>query len=199
MATFILIVLFYSIYTLVLFISAYSNDTADIAHSDFERTHTPSLIDLSEEDRNDYCIVDDYIKYTICPSYHHQILKGEIDYYQKDSYDFLSNLYVNILFSMISLEVFDVEKWRTFYFFVALVIGYICYYIVTLLYKKYSTIRIKDYYEIYTSYDWHNHYRYLLSIEKNVIFRHMLRKIVAALNFIGCWLVMLVYTCVINL
>ena len=85
MGTFILVVVFCLIYAIILFAIAYSGDTADIAYLDFENTHDPSLVDLSEEERASYCIVDDYIKNTICPRYHHRILKNEISHYQKDN------------------------------------------------------------------------------------------------------------------
>ena len=64
------------------------------------------------------------------------------------------------------------------YTFVALVIGYVCYFLVWLLYKKYSSYRITSYYEIYPSYDWKSHYDYLLGQKKTVIYRYLLRNIV---------------------
>ena len=186
METFILIVLFYLFLAFVSFVIVYANDTADIANNDFE-TYEPSVSDLSEEERTSIYTIDNYIKSTICPRYHHQILKNEINHYQKDNMVAQIALWFIVPFwSNITLKILDIERWWTLHFVVTLVIGILCYFVVWLLYNKYSSYRIKDYHEIHSSYDWESHYDYLCSIKKNVIFRYMLR------NTIG-WLAILCF------
>lgn len=187
MNTFIIIILFYLFYALISFVIVYANDTADIANDDFENTCEPSLIDLSEEDRTSYCIVDDYIKNTICPRYHHKILKNEINNYQKTESFYPSFFFINLYCSVALLKTLGVEKWFVLFLVITIIIGYACYFVVWLLYrcKKHSTIRIKSYHEIHSSYDWESHYAYLCSIKKNVIFRHMLRNTVCILAVLG--------------
>lgn len=175
MGTFILIILFYLFLAFVSFVIVYANDIADIANNDFE-TYEPSIRDLSEEERTSICTVDYYIKNTVCPRYHHQILRNEINIYQNNEFSF-SFFLVNLCCSGILIKALGVEKWIALFLLVTIIIGYACYFVVWLLYKhkKHSTIRITSYYEIHSSYDWESHYKYLLSIKKNVVFRYMLR------------------------
>lgn len=185
-----LIILFYLIYALVSFAIVYSGDTADIANNDFE-PYNPSISDLSEEERASYCALDNYIKTTICPRYQHQILKNEINYYQKNGI-FPELLIINMSLSAILLKALSVERWWFFSYLVVLIIGFICSFVVWLIYEKYSSVRIKDYYEIHSSYDWESHYNYLLRIQENVIFRYKLRNIVSFLAFL-CFIVATYY------
>ncbi len=187
-----LIALFYLIYALISFAIIYSGDTADIADTDFE-DYSPSISDLSEEERTDYCTLDSYIKTTICPRYHYQILKNEINYYQKDNIGFLYIFFANACLCIVPLKILGIETWLILYYFVTLIIGFICSFVVWLLYTKYSPYRIKDYYEIHSSYNWESHYKYLLRIKENVIFRHILRKFLGYLLLliafiIGVWM-----------
>lgn len=187
METFILIILFYLFLAFVSFVIVYADDTADIANDDFE-SYEPSINDLSEEERADYCIVDGYIKDTICPRYHHQILKNEIDHYQNDEScapSLAHFLMINLVLSVIPLKI--VRIWSFFSYLIAFVIGCVCFFVVKLLYEKYSSARIKNYYEIHSSYDWHSHYRYLLYIKEKVVFRHTLRKFITLLAVL-CYL-----------
>lgn len=176
METFILIILFYLFLSFIAFVIVYANDTADIANDDFE-TYEPSIRDLSEEERTSICTIDYYIKSTICPRYHHQILRNEINNYQNDGFFFLTFFLVNVSCSVILIKALGVEKWIALFLLVTIIMGCACYFVVWLLYKhqKHSTIRITSYYEIHSSYDWESHYKYLLSIKKNVVFRYMLR------------------------
>lgn len=188
---FFLIILFYLIYVLISFALIYSGDIADIANDDFE-PYNPSINDLSEEERKYYWTIDDYIKNTICPRYHHQILKNEINYYQNENSVFFHILIINASLSAIPLKIFSIERWWGLSYFVALIIGFICSFVVWLIYNKYSTRRIKNYYEIHFSYDWYSHYNYLLSIKKNVIFRYMLRNLFGWLAFL-CFILVGIY------
>lgn len=181
MGTFILIVVFCLIYALILFAIAYSGDVADIAYDDL-KFYEPSIYDLSEEEREDYWAIDNYIKNTICPRYHHRILINEISHYQKDNLTALACMFfVNITLSAILLKMFSVDSWQILFVVIATIIGFVCYFVVWLIYKKYSSLRLKNYYEIHSSYDWQSHYNYLLSIKETVIFRHMLRNTISVI------------------
>ncbi len=178
MNTFVVIVIFCAVYSFVSYLLVYSCDTVDTANSDY-KDYNPGLYELSEEERASYCIVDDYIKNTICPAYHYQILRNEINHYQNDDNGgFCYYFIINLMLSLIFVKILDIEKWFFFCTVVALVIGYVCYFVVWLLYKKYSPYRIIGYYELHPSYDWKSHYDYLLKRKENVIYRYLLRNIV---------------------
>lgn len=173
--TFILIVLFYLFYALISFVIVYAGDTADIANYDF-KSYTPSISDLSEEERTSIYTIDNYIKSTICPRYHYQILRSEIKRYQEDNMvAMIGLLFLNMSLTIILLKTLNVEKWLTFHFIVTTVINFMCSFVVWLLYQKYSSYRIIGYYEFHSSYDWESHYDYLWSKKENIIFRHTLR------------------------
>ena len=176
MDTFILIVLFYLFLSFISFVFIYANDTADIANDEF-KTYEPSIFDLSEEERTSICTIDNYIKNTICPRYHHQLLKTEINNYQSSGLFFIPFFIVNMNLSGILIKTLGVEKWFTLFWVVAIIIGYACYFIVWLIYKRNnSSVRIISYCEQDSSLCcWQSHYRYLLGIKKSVIFRYMLR------------------------
>ena len=99
MDIFVHIVIFCAIYSFVSYLLVYSRDTvdtADIEHKDY----MPGLYELSEEERMNYCTVDDYIKNTICPAYHYQILRSEIKHYQNlenDGFGFY--FFINLILS----------------------------------------------------------------------------------------------------
>lgn len=177
MDTFIPIILCCAVYFFVSYLLVYSCDTADTADID-HKDYMPGLYELSKEERANYCIVDDYIKNTICPAYHYQILRNEIKHYQNDNDGYGYYLIINLILSRIFVKTLDIEGWFSFGTVVAIVIGYICYFVVWLLYKKYSSYRIIGYYEIHSSYDWKSHYDYLLGKKKTVIYRYLLRNIV---------------------
>lgn len=192
METFILIVLFYLFLAFVSFVIVYANDTADIANNDFE-TYEPSVSDLSEEERTSICTTDNYIKNTICPRYYHQLLKTEINNYQSDGLFFIPFFIVDLTLSGILIKNLGVEKWFTLFWMVAIILGYACYFVVWLIYKrKNSSVRIRDYHEIHSSYDWKSHYDYLCSIKKNVVFRYMLRNIICTLAVL-CFIAAMYY------
>ena len=187
MNTFIIIVLFYLFYALISFVIVYANDTADIANDDF-KTYEPSIKDLLEEERTNICTIEHYIKNTVCPRYHHQILKNEINNYQNDGSFVLPFFLINLCCSVTLIKTLGVEKWFLLFWVITIIIGYACYFVVWLLYtyKKHSTIRIRSYHEIHSSYDWESHYAYLCSIKKNILFRCMLRNTVCILAVLGC-------------
>ena len=184
-----IIILFYLIYPLILFALIYSSDTVDIANDDYE-IYNPSINDLLEKKRVDTYTIDNYIKDTICPRYHHQILKNEIEDYQKKITDSkITNIVINILLCMIPAIIVN-QMWGQFIipYLVALIIGVKCYFTVMLIYKKYRRYSgncIKNYYEIYSSYDWYNHYNYLLCIKNKIINRYMSRKIIDFLTILS--------------
>lgn len=180
MDTFILIILFYLFIALISFISIYLNDTVDTANDDF-KYFEPSIADLSEEERTDSFIVEDYIKNTICPRYHYQILRKEIDNYQSDTGGFIFTMTISIVLSFIPLKIFgiDLEGWWWFFTYIlSLIMSGVCYLIVWLIYskKKYSSFRIRQYYENHPSYDWESHYDYLYLKKDTVVFRYVLRR-----------------------
>lgn len=168
----------------------YSADIADIANDDID-PYIPSIAELEEEERTHIYKVDDYIKNTICPRYHHQLLKREIEYYQdKHSQNyyfiiFVIHLFLYMIPTQIIVKTNLIEDY-VISFLISTTIGAICYIIVKLIYKKYwkcSSIRINNYYEVYSSHDWYSHYCYLLSIKQTVIFRYALRKIFESIAF----------------
>ena len=187
------IILFYLIYSLVSYVIIYSGDTVDIANDDFE-PQKPSINDLSEEERKDYCTLDSYIKKTICPSYHHQILKEEIDYYQKGSGVFVYLFLINFTSCIIPIKILNPNLVGGFMFsyLIALILGFVCSFIVWLLYKKYSPHRIKSFCNFHSSQDWESHYNYLLYIKGNIIFRYVLRKVFARLSLLYLLLFMFI-------
>lgn len=186
MGTVILVVLFCLIYALILFVIAYATDTVDIACDDF-KSYEPSIYDLSEEERTSYCAVDYYIKNTICPRYHYQILRDEIKHYQGDGFFEIGLVpFVNIFLLLILMEKFNIGKqWENCLFLICsvpiVIIGFMCYIAVKVLYKKYSSLSIISYYKYHSSYDWESHYNYLLSQKDKVIFRHTLRNTISVL------------------
>lgn len=188
-----LIILFCLIYALISFVIVYANDTAEIANDDFE-TYYPNIRDLSEEERTDYCTVDNYIKNTICPRYHHQILRNEINHYQKDAgfTGLISMLIINASLSSLLLTKLSIEKWHLIWFVALLILGFICYFVVWVIYQEHSTLRIKNYYEIHSTYDWESHYYYLCSKKENVIYRHMLRNAIGYLALL-CFVLVAIY------
>lgn len=201
MGTFILIVVCCLIYALILFVIAYASDTVDIASEDF-KYYEPSINDLSEEERTSYCVVDNYIKNTICPRYHYQILRSEIKHYQDDDFfEILLMPLINITLVCILMEKFNIGKqWGNWVFYICsvptIIIGFLCYFVVKLIYEKYSSVNIKSYYEIHSSYDWESHYNYLLRIKENVVFRYMLRNTISILAFL--FLIVTAIYCNIN-
>lgn len=186
MNIFVIIAFYFGVVALISFAFVYANDTADIANDDF-KAYEPSIFDLSEEERASLATIELYIKDTICPRYHHQILKDEINHYQNEGMFFIPFFFVNTNLSGIAIKTLGIEKWFTLFWLIAIIIGYACYFLVWLLYKKYSTERIISYCECDPSlHSWQSHYRYLLNIKKNVIFRYMLR------NTLG-WLAILFF------
>ena len=178
MNTFIIIILFYLFISFISFVSIYMNDKVDTAEDDF-KYFEPSISDLSEEERKDRITVDNYIKNTICPRYHYQILRKEIDNYQKNDDVPLAAIAI-IFMSFIPLKIFGIGLGRWWWFFtyiLFLIIGGICHFVVWKIYRrKYSTFRIRQYYENHPSYDWESHYDYLYLNKGTVVFRHVLRR-----------------------
>ena len=196
--TFILIVLFYLFYALVSFAFVYANDIIIDVDIDF-KTYTPSINDLSEEERTSVYEINNYIENTICPRYHHQILKKEIHYYQGNW--FLGNVIsfmCSILLSFIPLKIFgfDLNVWWWFFpYVVSLIMSCICYIVVSEIYhkQKHSSIRIEQYDEFHSSYDWESHYDYLLLRKKTVIYRYSLRNTLAVLAFVCFFIAAVIY------
>ena len=191
------IIIFYLIYSFISLTMIYSNDIANISSCEVEESY-PSITDLDEVERIHAYKVDDYIKNTICPKYHHQILKNEIEFYQNKytEHYYISTSTIHLFLCLMATKIllkFNLIENFLLSFVVSIIVGVICYYIVKFLYKKcwqLSNIRIRDYYEEYSSYSWHNHYCYLLSIKQTVIFRYSLRKI---FEFLAVWIYLLFF------
>ena len=186
METLILIAVCCLIYALILFVIAYASDTVDIAYDDF-KYYEPSINDLSEEERTSICTINNYVKNTICPRYHYQMLRSEIVHHQEDAFSstLVNLLFINAMFSYILLKILSIEKWLLLLLgFVVLIMGFVCYFVVKQIYKKYSSECIISYYKFHSSYDWHSHYNHLLLNKDKVIFRHTLRNIISVLSFL---------------
>lgn len=195
MGTVILVVLFFLIYTFVSFVIAYSSDTAETANDDFGNLREPSILDLSEEERTCYSMVDGYIKNTILPRRDYQILHHEIYHFQKDADSvFLCMVIISMFLSGILLKKLGIENWFVWCFteLVAMIIGYIYTSVVKIIYKKYSTLRINSYYKNNPTYAWETHYRHLLTYKDNVIYRYTLRKIIGVLTLL--FIIVVIYS-----
>ena len=192
-------VLAYLLHCFTAFALIYSHDKAKIwENEDESKRFSPNAFNLNKSEIQHISElqsyeINDYIRNTICPKYHHFILLREITHYQTDCDEGFKTGFFLQLFSLllsaqilIKIEIFD--SWIIPILLSAAVCSISCG-IIYWIYKNYwrcDGIRMKHFSGEYIMKGGYigGQYEYLCAIKDTVIFRYCVRKILYNASFI---------------